>query len=717
LTGVGGVGKTRLALRAAAEALPRYREGAWLVELQAVRDPAAVAAAVAAVFSLSDRAGMNTTETLVEFLRSKQLLLVLDNCEHLLDPVAELVESLERACPGVVVLATSREGLALQGERVVPVPALSAPRADADLATVNASEAVRLFVERAGWVDPDFELTDTNAPAVAQLCRRLDGLPLAIELAAARIGAMTPGELARRLDRRFDTLAGGRRRAVQRHQTLRAAIDWSYQLCSQAERRLLARLAVFSGGCTDEAAEAVCGTDPLSDGEVFELLAGLVAKSLVVAQRDGPATRYRLLETIREYGEDRLAEYGETDQLRHLHAEYYCQLAAGLGDRLEGREQLDAARSMTAELENLLAALNYAVDTADVDLALRILRHTPILAYQLGFAVYLPLQAVLGLPGATSHDLYPAALAVSTPGYAIRGELERVEDACQEAVHAAARLGSEREQRWVDQRVTNARTIRALALGRWSEAARHSEQSARLALRDGQEGAAARALATGAMSYVLGDDPDAGARLAEEGLQLARSAGGPLTVPMCLVASAGTLADRAPRHARSLLEEALALLVALDFDAQNELAQATLIAARLGDWPLTLQLADRSIRHLQWSGQRFWLAGILNVVARAAVDADLEAAARLQGAARHLTVQAAATRPSTVEPLPVAPGKHSARLSMIGELRHQTSTQLQGAVDQERLRQLRAEGEAMDSDEAAAYALEAIRRARQSTAH
>jgi predicted ATPase len=669
------------------------------------------------VFSVTDRAGINTTETLIEFLRSKQLLLVLDNCEHLLDPAVELVEALERACPGVVVLATSREGLALEGERVMPVPALSAPAADADLAAMHESDSVRLFVERSECVDPDFELTETNAAAVARLCRRLDGLPLAIELAAARIGAMTPAELVRRLDRRFDALAGGRRRAVQRHQTLRAAIDWSYQLCSEAEQRLLARLAVFAGGCTEEAAEEVCGVEPLSAVDVFELLAGLVAKSLVVAQRDGPTTRYRLLETIREYGEDRLAQCDETDRLRRGHAEYYCQLAAGLGDRLEGREQLDAARCMIAELDNLLAALNYAVDTADVDLALRILRHTPLLAYQLGFAVYLPLHAVLGLPGATSHDLYPAALAVSTPLYAIRGELERVEDACQKALHAAARLGSEREQRWVDQRVTNARAIRALALGRWSEAARDSEHAARLALQDRHEGAAARALATGAMSYILGGDPDAGARLAEEGLQLGRSAGGPLTVAMCLVASAGTLADPAPRHARGLLEEALALLVALDFDPQNELAQATLIAARLGDWPLTLQLADRSIRHLQWSGQRFWLAAILNVVARAAVDADSEAAARLQGAARYLTVQAAVTRPSAADPLPVAPGKQSAGFSMIGDLRRQTSALLHDAIDEERLRQLRAEGEAMDSDQAATYALDAIRRARQSTAH
>jgi predicted ATPase len=336
------VGKTRLALRAAAEALPRFREGAWLVELQAVRDPAAVPRAVAAVFRVADRAGMSTLEVLIDFMASKQLLLVLDNCEHLLDPVAELVEALERACPGVAVLASSREGLALEGERVVPIPSLSAPAADADLVSAADSEAVRLFVDRAGWVDPDFELTDSNAPAVAQVCRRLDGLPLAIELAAARIGAMTPPELARGLDHRFDTLAGGRRRAVQRHQTLRAAIDWSYQLCSQGERRLLARLAVFAGGCSREAAEAVCDTEPLGGGEVFELLARLVAKSLVLAQRDGPATRYRLLETIREYAEDRLVDYGETDWMRRRHAEHYCQLEAVLAERLEGREQVDA---------------------------------------------------------------------------------------------------------------------------------------------------------------------------------------------------------------------------------------------------------------------------------------------------------------------------------------------------------------------------------------
>jgi predicted ATPase/class 3 adenylate cyclase len=717
LTGMGGVGKTRLALRAAAEELPRFREGAWLVELQAVRDPEAVAGAVAAVFRLADRAGLTVLELLIEFLATKQLLLVLDNCEHLLDPVAELVEVVERACPGIVVLATSREGLALEGERVVPVPALSAPATDADLAAAADSEAVRLFVDRGGWVDPNFALTESNVSAVAQLCRRLDGLPLAIELAAARIGALTPVELARGLDHRFDTLAGGRRRAVQRHQTLRAAIDWSYQLCSQVERRLLARLAVFAGGCSREAAEAVCNGNPLSPSGVFEVLAGLVAKSLVVAQREAPATRYRLLETIREYGEDRLAEYGETDGLRRRHAEYYCQLEAVLAERLEGPEEVDAYRHLAAERDNLLAAVNYAIDTADVDLALRIVCHNPVPGEQLGFAAYLPISAIVDLPGATSHDLYPYALAYSANTAAGRGDLDQIEEPCREALQAAGHLSSQHERRDVEYLVTVARMRLLVALGYWREAAGYSERAAGIARDNGREASAAGLLGNAAGTYTMAGDPQAGVDLAKNGLQQARAAGGPGTVARCLLALAGALRDTEPGEARSLLEEALALRESMSIETANEVTAATLTAAYMGDWHLTLQLADRSVRHLQWGGQRAWLAGILNVVARALAAADVQAAARLQGAARHLAVHVSKgtlTTPDRTNPALSAsaqPGR-----SLITDLRRQTSQLLHDTLDEARLRQLRAEGEAMDSDQAAAYALEAIRRARQSTA-
>jgi predicted ATPase/class 3 adenylate cyclase len=302
LTGAGGVGKTRLALQAAGQVAPRFSDGAWLCELAPVRDPAGVDDAVAAVFSVTAPAGQSTQDALAEFLRSKKLLLVLDNCEHLLEGAAALADVLQRSCERLVILATSREGLGIEGERLVPVPPLEVPGSDADLAAISQAEAVRLYAERAAAVKPDFVVTTENAAAVAAVVLRLDGIALAIELAAARIAAMTPAELARRLQRSFAVLAAGRRGAVAHHQTLRATIDWSYRLLTVPEQQLLGRLSVFAGGCTLEAAEAVCAGEGIDPDMVFELLANLVARSLVVAEEHGLESRYRLLETIRQYG-------------------------------------------------------------------------------------------------------------------------------------------------------------------------------------------------------------------------------------------------------------------------------------------------------------------------------------------------------------------------------------------------------------------------------
>jgi predicted ATPase len=268
------------------------------------------------VFSVTARAGQGTQDALVEFLRAKELLLVLDNSEHLLERAAALAGMLQRSCERLVILATSREGLGIEGERLVLVPPLGVPGADADLDMISDAEAVRLFAERAATVKPGFAVTAQNAAAVNAVVRRLDGIALAIALAAARVPAMTPAELPRRLDRSFAALAGGRPGAADRHQTLRAAIDWSLGLLAEPEQLLLARLAVFVVGCTLEAVETVCGGDGIDPGAVLELLASLVALSLVVAEEHGPQSRYRLPETIRQYGEEGLDQAGQTEQWR-----------------------------------------------------------------------------------------------------------------------------------------------------------------------------------------------------------------------------------------------------------------------------------------------------------------------------------------------------------------------------------------------------------------
>jgi predicted ATPase/class 3 adenylate cyclase len=712
LTGVGGVGKTRLALQAAARVLPRFREGAWLVELAPVRDPDGVPSALAVVFGVSVRFGMTLQESLAEFLRSKQLLVVLDNCEHLLEPVAELVEFLEHHCAGLVVLATSREGLAVEGERMLPVPSLPSPSPDAGPEVAGQADAVRLFVERARAVDPDFSLTGENTAAVIQICRRLDGVPLAIELAAARVVAMSPAELVEGLQRRFDTLAGGRRRAVQRHQTLRAAIDWSYDLLSDDEGRLLVRLAVFSGGCTRAAAEAVCGAPPLAPRKVFGLLAALVAKSLVVAQRDGPETRYRLLETIREYGEQRLADTGETELLRTTHAEYYCQLAHDLYEELFGPRQATASRRLVAENENLLAAFDHAIDTSNVDLALRLVRDTTNRGLRTGYRLIVPVNAVLRLPGVADHPLYPFGLAAAALDAAFRGDLTRAEAAGEEALASAGRLGSDSHE--VGVLVSWARCLQAMAVGAWDEAAAHAEHTVERARSGRTEYYVVDILGGAAIAHTMAGNPDAAARPASEALDLARRSGGPVSIAQSLTALAGALAEREPQRARALLAESLELQATLEFQRAYSSTSATLIAARIADWPLVLKLACDVIRRLHWAGDRPYLSGIFNVVARALVSGKPESAAVLQGAARRL-VPAAARAPRGIQGAganAISPaGGAPSSASFVTELRRQTTAVLRNALGEMRLHQLRAEGEAMDDDHAVAYALEAISRA------
>lgn len=391
LTGSGGSGKTRLAMLVGAEVLGERPDGVWFVDLAGLSDPHLVTQAICTQLGVRDPSGRDAREALLAYLRERDLLLILDNCEHLIDECARVAQGLLRACPKLAMLATSRQGLKISGEVLYPVPPLDLPpeRPGADPTLLERVESVRLFCERAAAVSPGFQLNAHNAEAVCRICRRLDGIPLALELAAARTRVLTAQQIDQRLDNRFRLLTGGYRSEGDRHKTLRDAIDWSYDLLSPEERILLRRVAVFGGGWTLEAAEAVCpcrgvwhhrgpelaleAEERVHPDDVLDLLAQLVDRSLVVAEAGlelkdlpGPLAggmRYRLLESIREYARERLAESREEPVLRMRHREYY----AGLGEQAEaGLQGPDQARWLDViqrEMDNIRAALGWSVES------------------------------------------------------------------------------------------------------------------------------------------------------------------------------------------------------------------------------------------------------------------------------------------------------------------------------------------------------------------
>jgi predicted ATPase/DNA-binding CsgD family transcriptional regulator len=368
LTGSGGCGKTRLALAAADELMGRFEDGVWLVELASLADPSLVQRAVASALDIREQPGNPPTGTLSDHLRTRKMLLVLDNCEHLVEACAVLAEGLLRTCPSLRILATSREAFGIAGETRLAVPPLSLPdpRHLPAVEVVAHYEAASLFVDRAKTVKPEFALTGRNAMSVAQICYRLDGIPLAIELAAARVKVLSVGQIAARLDDRFALLTDGGRTALARQRTLEAAMDWSYELLSQGERALFRRLSVFAGGFTLGAAETVCSRLPsdeeLQQSEMLDLLSRLVDKSLVlVGERDGES-RYRLLETIRQYGREKLERSGEAAEVRRRHAGFMLELAEEAGPELKGPRQGEWLERLETEHDNLRAAMRWLLE-------------------------------------------------------------------------------------------------------------------------------------------------------------------------------------------------------------------------------------------------------------------------------------------------------------------------------------------------------------------
>jgi predicted ATPase/class 3 adenylate cyclase len=372
LTGSGGTGKTRLALQVAADMLDQFPHGVWFVELAPLTDPDLIPTTILSAIGIPEQPGMTILQLLMDYLREKKIFLVLDNCEHLIEACAKLADRLLSNAHMLKIMTTSREALGIKGEVVWQVPSLTLPDVK-QLPTIeqlSQYEAVQLFIERATLVQPHFMVTKENAPAIAQICFRLDGIPLAIELAAARVRALSVDQIAKRLDDRFRLLTGGSRTALERHQTLRAAIDWSYNLLSTEERRLLSRLSIFAGGWTLEAAEQVCaGNNHISSHDVLDLLTHLVDKSFGILDE----SRYRMLETTRQYAREKLFESEDGEMLRDQHLAYFLDLAEQADKEIHGPNQIEWMDRLEKDHDNFHLALDWSVSNKQTEFALRLL--------------------------------------------------------------------------------------------------------------------------------------------------------------------------------------------------------------------------------------------------------------------------------------------------------------------------------------------------------
>jgi predicted ATPase/class 3 adenylate cyclase/DNA-binding CsgD family transcriptional regulator len=374
LIGPGGTGKTRLSIQAAGEMLDQYPDGVWFVELAPILDPLLVPRTTAIAIGLRDEPQRPVIDMLCDYLRKKKMLLVLDNCEHLVAACAHIADRILLSAPETRILASSREALGIGGEVTYRVPSLELPNIShlPPIESLRQYEAVRLFIDRAMAAIPSFAVTNDNAPALAQICYHLDGIPLAIELAAAKIRVLSVEQIAKRLDDRFRLLTGGSRTAFERQQTLRATIDWSYNLLLPAEQVFFRRLSVFVGGWTLEAVESVCKGGSVKSEDVLNLMEQLINKSLVMVEEAGHESRYHMLETIRQYANERLVESRESDALRNRHLEFFLQLAMETEPILYGREQVSCLNRLEEELDNFRAALEWSLEEGDAESGLRL---------------------------------------------------------------------------------------------------------------------------------------------------------------------------------------------------------------------------------------------------------------------------------------------------------------------------------------------------------
>lgn len=638
LTGAGGVGKTRLAIKVAANLLPDFTHGAWLVDLALLSDVERVPDVVTAALNVRKQAGRPVREVLLDYLRPKRLLLVLDNCEHLIAAAAALADSLLRECASLRILATSREALGVGGEAVQTIPPLAVPASDAtrSVEELMRFEAVRLFVDRAGTLLPGFSLTERNARAATEVCRRLDGIPLAIELAAARIKSMAVEEIAARLDDRFRLLTGGSRTALPRHQTLRGVLDWSHQLLSDGERVLLRRLSTFTGGFTLDAAERVCDGGELAEPDIADLLMRLVERSLVVFDQSGAAPRYRLLETIRQYAQTRLVDSGEADAIRSNHLEYYLAFAEHADAFLRGPAQMAWLARLGTEHDNLRAALGWSLTQTDhAEVTLR-------LAVALQWFWFMRGHADEGrrwLDRALSRDR-EAAAAVQPRALAGLGMLAwRANDfaqartALEESLALARALGEESTTAFALHHLAHVTQI----LGGPQQAMEMFEESESRFRRIGDRWGTAWSLrCLGNHGRARGITPDVVSRL-EASLALSREVADEWLIANALL-SLGAMAREQQDYTRAnaLLEESLAIWRAAGAEVDTAGAYRELghVARSQGDHHRAATLYRASLDLLREASDRRQIGQVLEgVAALSTAQGQFPQAARILGAA------------------------------------------------------------------------------------
>ncbi len=633
LTGPGGVGKTRLAFRLAEQAAPHFPDGVWICDLTGVRDDSLVPEAVTTALDIQRRQDRSTLEGLVDVLRGRRLLVAFDNCEHLLQPMGDIADAILAACPDVRIVATSREPLGVAGETVWPLGPLQLPAAgEDDPVMAMESAAVRLFVARATATDAGFRLTAATTPPVVELCRRLDGLPLALELAAARVRSMAPADLADRLDERFTLLTAPPRRHL-RHQTLHATVAWSYDLLGHAEQALFDRLSVFAGRFTVEDAEQVCADGTVARPAVTNLLAALVDKSMVVADTRVAPTRFALLETLREFGRAQLAQTGGADALAKRHTAWAVGIASDAARGVTGVDEGPWSERLDDCFDDLRIAHHRAVVEGDVDTALRIVAGVAEFAFRrMRYELFTWAETTLDVDGVDGHPLSALVVAVAGYGRFVRGDLDEAMTFAARSLEAEHRLDLPPcGLHW--RTMANVFYYRGQA-GPAAEACRHMVGAARTS---GDDARLVHALYMSSVGLASAARTQESRLLADEGLTLARRLGNPTALAVALHAQALSIEPVDPDRSASMLEEAVRHGAAagnrwITCFAQTELVS---LAGRRGHLDTALQLArdviDTWYRAGDWANQWLTLRHVAGVLAQ---RGDHEEAAVLHAAVR-----------------------------------------------------------------------------------